>query len=244
MPKASKKSVREQSPPPSDDHNSTDSVETSDSDHNQDPEVSFCPVAPPNQVPAMYMPYIEGPKMNWTVDDGLYHRFLKWQLKCKTILDCKLANLPTKQKCQKIIAWSGDFSMDLYVSWNIPKDALTLDMIWNKFEEFSKPQTNEVRAHFDLLTSFRQGTRNMDEWYNAIQAQVNLAKYPPETAKILHRDIFWFFMQDEDFVTKTINKGNVDIQKFPASKVHQLAKKMESSKAMAKHIRQVAAQGQ
>ena len=178
--------------------------------------------------------------MNWTVDDGLYHRFLKWRLKCKTILDCELANLPTKQKCQKIIAWSGDFGMDLYVSWNIPKDALMLDAMWDKFEEFSKPQMNEVRAHFDLLMSFCQGTRNVDEWYNAVQAQVNLAKYPPETAKILHRDIFWFFMRDEDFITKTINEGNVDIQKFPASKVCQLAKKLESSKAMAKHIRQVA----
>ena len=235
-----KKSPRGQSPPPSDDHPSTDSGEASDSDHNSDPEVSICPVVPPNQVPAMYMPYIEGPKMNWMVDDGLYQRFLKWQLKCETILDCELANLPMKQKCQKIIAWSGDFGMDLYVSWNIPKNELTLDAIWDKFEEFSKPQTNEVRACFDLLTSFCQGTRNIDEWYNAIQAQVNLAKYPPETAKILHRDIFWFFMRDEDFITKTINEGNVDIQKFPASKVCQLAKKMESSKAMAKHIRQVA----
>ena len=80
MSKASKKSVREQSPP-SDGHNSIDSVEASDSDHNQDPDVSFCPVAPPNQVPAMYMPYIEGPKMNWTVDDGLYQRFLKMAIK-------------------------------------------------------------------------------------------------------------------------------------------------------------------
>ena len=32
----------------------------------------------------------------------------------------------------------------------------------------------------------------MDEWYNAVQAQINLVKYPPERAKILHRDIFWF----------------------------------------------------
>ena len=47
-------------------------------------------------------------------------------------------------------------------------------------------------------------------------------------------------MQDEDFIMKTINEGNVDIQKFPASKVCQLAKKMESSKATAKHIQQVA----
>ena len=129
--------------------------------------------------------------------------------------------------------------MDLYVSWNIPKEDLNLDAIWTKFEEFSKPQTNEVRARVDLLTSFRQGSRNVDEWYNPVQAQVNLAKYPPETAKILHHDI-WFFMKDEDFVTKMINEGNVDIQKFPASKVHQLAKKMESSKATAKHIRKVA----
>ena len=188
----------------------------------------------------MFMPYIEGPKMNWTVDDGLYHRFLKWHLKCESILDCELGNLPVKQKCQKVIVWSGDFGMDLYVSWNITKEELTLDAIWAKFKEFSEPQTNEVRACFDLLTSFQQGSRNVDEWYNAIQAQVNLAKYPLETAKILHRDIFWFFMKDKDFVTKTINEGNVDIQKFPASKVRQLAKKMESSKATTKHIRQVA----
>ena len=202
--------------------------------------MSFHPVVSPNNIPTMFMPYIEGPQMNWTVNDGLYHRFLKWHLKCKTILDYELANLPTKQKCQKVITWSGDFGMDLYVSWNIPKEDLTLDAIWTKFEEFSKPQTNKVRAHFDLLTSFRQGSRNVDKWYNAVQAQVNLIKYPPETAKILHHDIFWFFMKDEDFVTKMINEGNVDIQKFPASKVCQLAKKMESSKATAKHIRQVA----
>ena len=119
----------------------------------------------------------------------------------------------------KIIVWSGDFGMGLYVSWSIPKEELTLDAIWAKFKEISKPQTNKVRAHFNLLTSFWQGNRNIDKWYNAIQAQVNLAKYLRETAKILHRDIFWFFMKNEDFVNKTINEGNVDIQKFPASKV-------------------------
>ena len=240
MPKAMKKSSREQSPPPSEGYESVDMAEASGSDQDQDPDVSFHPTVPPNSVPTMFMPYIERPKMNWTVDDGLYHRFLKWHLKCKTILDCELANLPTKQKCQKVIALSGNFAMDLYVSWKISKEDLTLDAIWTKFEEFSKPQTNEVRARFNLLTSFQQGNRNMEEWYNIIQAQVNLAKYPPETAKILHHDIFWFFMRDEDFITKTINEGNVDIQKFPPSKVCQLTKKMESSKATAKHIRQVA----
>ena len=73
-----------------------------------------------------------------------------------------------------------------------------------------------------------------------MQAQVNLAKYPPETAKILQRDIFWFFLRDEDFVSKTISDGSVDLEIFPASKVRQLAKKLESSKATAHHIKQVA----
>ena len=170
--------------------------------------------------------------MNWTVDNGLYHRFLKWRLKCETILDCELANLPAKQKCQKIIAWSGNFGMDLYVSWSIPKEELTLDAIWAKFEEFLKPQMNEVRACFDLLTSFHQGNRNIDEWYNVVQAQVNLAKYLLETAKILHRDIFLFFMKDEDFVTKTINNGNVNIQKFPASKADSWPRKWRVQKPL------------
>ena len=56
----------------------------------------------------------------------------------------------------------------------------------------------------------------------------------------MQRDIFWFFLHDEEFVSKTISDGSVDLEKFPASKVRQLAKKLESSKATACHIKQVA----
>ena len=106
----------------------------------------------------------------------------------------------------------------------LTNEEVTLDFIWENFKEFCKPQSNEVRARFDLLTSFRQSERSVDEWYNAVQTQVALAKYPQETAKILHRDIFWFFLRDEEFVSKTINDSNIDLNKFPPSKVRQLAK--------------------
>ena len=177
--------------------------------------------------------------MDWTVNDGLYHCFLKWRLKCENILECELAALPEKQQCKKVIAWSGDSGMDQYLSWNLPKEEVNSDTIWDRFEEFCKLQSSEARAHFDLLTSFQQGNKSMDEWYNVVQAQVNMARYPPETAKIFHHDIFWFFMKDEDFVSRTINEGSVDLDKFPASKVCQLAKTLESSNAIARHIRQV-----
>ena len=52
--------------------------------------------------------------------------------------------------------------------------------------------------------------------------------------------MFWFFLNDEDFVSKTINESSIDLEKFPASKVRQLAKKLESSKSTARHIKKVA----
>ena len=97
----------------------------------------------------MYMPYIEGPKIDWIVNDALYHRFLKWKLKCKNILECELATLPECQKCKKVITWSGNFRMDQYISWEgYPKTKWILDTIWERFEDFCKPQSNEVWAQF------------------------------------------------------------------------------------------------
>ena len=61
--------------------------ESASSDKESDVEVSFHtirPQAPPQFPQNMFMLYIEGPFMDWTVNDGLYHRCLKWRLKYKT----------------------------------------------------------------------------------------------------------------------------------------------------------------
>ena len=54
----------------------------------------------------------------------------------------------------------------------------------------------------------------------------------------------WFLLKDEEFVSKTINDSNIDLDKFSTSKVRQLAKMMESSKTTARHIKQVASDPQ
>ena len=138
-------------------------------------------------------------------------------MKCENILECELAMLPEKRQCKKVIAWSGDFGTDQYISWNMSTDEVMLDTIWKKYEEFCKPQSNEVRVRFDLLTSFQQGNMSVDQWYNALKTQAALGKYHPETATIFHRDIFWFVLKDEEFVSKTINDSNIDLDKFPTS---------------------------
>ena len=86
-----------------------DMIETQEelpsSEHEEDSELSFHPcqlckptpnqASQPQLVAGMYVPYIEGPCMDWTVNDNLYHRFLKWHLKCET---CGTPGAPTVQE--------------------------------------------------------------------------------------------------------------------------------------------------
>ena len=217
--------------------------ESSSSDQESDADVSFHEnrlQAPSHFPPKMFIPYIEGSHMALTVNDGLYHRFLKQKLKCKNILQCDLATLPECQKCKKVVAWTGDFGMDQYVSLSLPKEDLSLDTIWEHFEEFCKPQVNEVRAHFDLLTALgkvQEALMNGTIW----SKHRSIWPDNPRKQPIYYIGIsFGFFLKDEEFVSKKINEGSVDLGNLSASEVCQLAKKMESPKTTARHNKQVA----
>ena len=139
----------------------------------------------------MMVLYNEGPKMDWTVDDALHSRFIRWRIKCENILDCQLAILQENAKCKQVIKWSGDAGLNMYISWNLLKEEITLQNILSRFEDFCKPQSNAVHARFDMLTTFQQGNRSIHKWYNAVLAHIPLCEYPKETAVILTRDIFW-----------------------------------------------------
>ena len=116
-------------------------------------------------------------------------------------------------------------------SWNLSTDELMLDTIWEKFEDFCKPKSNNVRARFDLLTSFQQETSQLMNGTMQYRPRLLWLSTPPETAKVpLQGHLFGFFMKDEEFVSKKIDDNNIDLDRFPTSKVRQLAKKMESSK--------------
>ena len=55
---------------------------------------------------------------------------------------------------------------------------------------------------------------------------------------------FGFFLKDESFVSKTLNEGHVELEKFLASKVRQMAKKLESSQSTARHIKKMSSEPQ
>ena len=63
---------------------------------------------------------------------------------------------------KKLISWSGDDGMDLVVSWGLNDRELTLETLWTNFEDFCKPQSNEVRARFDLLVFDKETNQLMN----------------------------------------------------------------------------------
>ena len=97
--------------------------ESTSSDHESESEISFHPSrkqATNLERQQMFMPYIEGPKMDWTVNDSLYHHFLKWKLKCENILECELCcppRTPTMQETNSL-GWE---------LWNGPVCVMGLD---------------------------------------------------------------------------------------------------------------------
>ena len=57
----------------------SEDIANSDQEIDQEPdwEVLFHPSRAQQAIPNMLMPHIEGPKIDWTVNDSLYHRFSK-----------------------------------------------------------------------------------------------------------------------------------------------------------------------
>ena len=47
--------------------------------------------------------YIEGSKMDWAMDDGLYPQFQDWKLECELILDGELAEIAESRKVNTLI---------------------------------------------------------------------------------------------------------------------------------------------
>ena len=150
-----------------------------------------------------------------------------------SILECKLTALQERQQCKKVIAWSGDFGMDQYVSWGLPTDQLTPEIIWGRYEEFCKPKSNEV--HVQDSTFWQVSGKAIKALMNGIKHGASPSQ-PSQVPSWNSTDssqghFLGFFLRDEDFVSRTISDGSVNLEKFPASRVQQLTKTLESSKA-------------
>ena len=183
--------------------------------------------------------YIEGLHMDWATNDGLYNLFKMWKIWCDCILRAELEALSKAHKSKTLLHWSGDKGLVQYQSWGIDNNDLTLQTIWDKFEEHCKPQANELHSWYDLLKQLKQGNKSCDEYYALLPNQLAPCQYLPETHNILERDVFLFSITDEQFMSKCITEET----NLTTADIHQWLKKLESSRATAKHITDGPSQG-
>ena len=194
--------------------------------------MAHCYVATADAPAAVQVQYIEGLQMDWAINDGLYNWFKMWKIWCDFILRAELEALSEAHKSKTLLHWSGDKGLELYQSCGIDNDDLTLQTIWDKFEEHCKPQASELHAWYDLLKQFKQGNKCCDEYYALLQNPLALCQYLPETLNILERDVFLFGITDQQFMSKCITEET----SLTTAVICQWLKKLESSRVTAEHI--------
>ena len=155
--------------------------------------------------------YIDGPKMDWSMDDGLYSCFQDWKLECELIIDGELTEIAEPRKVNILIRWAGSFGFKNLKVWQKDKTNLTLTFIWNEFETYCKPHSNELRARYKLFKQLSQGTTPCDDWYTTVQNQLTMCNYKAETESVLQRDIFLFGLNDQTFISKIISEESPDV---------------------------------
>ena len=114
------------------------------------------------------------------------------------------------------------------------KTNLTPTFIWNEFETYCKPHSNELRARYELFKQLSQGTTPCDDWYTTVQNQLTMCNYKAETESVLQCDIFLFGLNDQTFISKIISEESPDVT---AATIRQKLKKLEAGSATAKYIR-------
>ena len=61
-----------------------------------------------------------------------------------------------------------------------------------------------------------RSTEHVNEWYNAVQVQINLSKVSPQDSKNIALEMFSGFSYEIKIsMSRTITEGSLDLDRFP-----------------------------
>ena len=143
----------------------------------------------------------ESPKIDWTPGPDLLQRFKRFRQKCELLFDGPLKARTNEQRCRYVLLWTGDYGLDLFITWNLSsKQQNKLDEDWKRFEEHVKPQSNHIHKHF-YLRKLRQNGRLLDDFLTDAKLLIQISGYLSELHDELLRDALVLGV-DSDIVRK------------------------------------------
>ena len=97
-----------------------------------------------------------GPKMDWTLDNGLYQRFKVFKERCIDILSGPFHAIPEENQVYYLSYWMGEEGSKLISQWTAEgkitddeEEVISkkkLKTYWQLFEGYTKPRSNSLNC--------------------------------------------------------------------------------------------------
>jgi hypothetical protein len=168
------------------------------------------------------------PTMDWTSPGDIHKRFKLFKQKCELIFGGPLDGTEEAKKVKMLLLWIGDKGLEIYnaASWDAEGDNNLLEPVLKKLEEYTKPQSNEILARFQLR-SLKQGSMSLEEFVTKARLLIDDGGYPVDIKDETLRDTLVFGLNSDKVRKDAIALGNG----LTLKQVYDLAKVEESVKA-------------
>ena len=152
----------------------------------------------------------DGPKMDWTMDNKIYDRYLIWKSDVELIFSSALIDSSPLQKSSYLRLWMGKKAKPLLQKWISTKkldfstqdeaakkkpsaanlsNGFIIQTYWDLLEEELKPKGNKLLSILELLSDrSKQGSKPLNEWLSYVFNLVETCEYGDSKNRII-RDI-------------------------------------------------------
>ena len=152
----------------------------------------------------------DGPKMDWTMDNKIYDRYLIWKSDVELIFSSALIDSSPLQKSSYLRLWMGKEAKPLIQKWISTKkldlssqeeaakkksstanlsNGFIIQTYWDLLEEELKPKGNKLLSILELLSDrSKQGSKPLNEWLSYVFNLVETCDYGDSKNRII-RDI-------------------------------------------------------
>ena len=154
------------------------------------------------------------PSMDWSSSPGdlLHKRFKLFKQKCELIFAGPLEGKPEGKLTRLLLLWVGDKGLEIYnaATWENEGDSLKLAPVFGVLEQYTKPQSNNILARYQLRC-LRQGNMSLEEFLTRARTLVDDGGYSPDFKEETLRDTLVFGLNSDRVRKDAIEKGNTDI---------------------------------
>ena len=173
--------------------------------------------------------------MDWWTPGDIHKRLKLFKQKCSLIFDGPLLNKTEGQKPRLLLLWAGDKGLETYntATWEDERDQFKLKPILEKFEAYTRLQSNQVLSRYQLRY-LKQDDMPLEEFLTKTRTLIDDNGYVPAFKDETLRDTLIFGLKSDKVRKDAVSKGNY----LTFQRVYELANTEESTRAQMEVIKQ------